>query len=1006
MSLPIAEAGSRAGSRWLALAALYLAMFMNILDISVVNLALPAIQADLGASETELEWVLVVYVLSFAAGLLPFGRFGDVLGRSRLFCWGVAGFTLSSLACGLASDSLSLIVARGIQGLAGAMMVPQVLAIVHVLFSGDEKGKAMGLFGAVSALGAVAGPLVGGVLVSADLFGLSWRPIFLINLPIGLISIAGALRFLPEMKNNWRLAPDWTGTALFAFAILALVFPLVEGRQFGWPLWCFALIAVGGLLAGVFVWQQKRNFRQNRPQLLPVPLTRDPVFVGGVAFVALFFSAMAGMFFMLAVFLQSGLGLSPLMAGLVFAPHPVGVILASSLTGRLGARWLKGRIVLSSFIVLCGLIAFRTAVATEAPAIWFLAPLLTVGLGVGTGIPALFQLVLTRVHGDDAGAGSGVLQAFQQVGMALGIAVQGQIFFQVLDYHASVEHAYETKHIHLCSQNDIYIKRRGGDDYVQYWKSLTGEDFAVVELNGAIDACESLSQLLLGNPDALTQILERCTGQAIVVPFSPSKTERKVSDLLDMPLWGAPKAWETVGRKSSLLALAGGVGIPIPDSHRLDQSFDPNTLLGLCEGLKQQGYQSAIVKSDLGIAGRGHWKFSLVDFDRQAADSLVAQIRNAEEEGSHYVKSSFVLEGWVENAVSIGCYLDVLEDGAVHPVWYWQQLFAPSGTAYLGAQSLGLAEEVEADLLDILHSLGNALAERGFYGSFGPDFLWHEESGFRLLEVNARLPATAFAFHAADKIGRDDSNRGYVCIPKLSIGKVTSDVQEPGLRDILAFDRAEKNGAYVGEINVIQVSSFCGLNGAIWGYDVAASNWQANAPLLEVSQGDRTLPVNDLLPVIEAGSSLLGTAAKKRYRISPGSFVPAAVKLKMVSGPAIAWCALGIGIAKDRTTNADLFMETAGSVVEDDFEGLRHRIVRDMAKSVVECGWDTPFERVFVGVKAEFVEAEEHACALTMVPYLTLPASLEPNKDPAVLAGMSLEEFETHLLTLQAAQAA
>ena len=432
MSFAFAEAGLKAGSRWPALAALYLAMFMNILDISVVNLALPAIQSDLGATDTELEWVLVVYVLTFAAGLLPFGRFGDGLGRGRLFCWGVAGFTVSSLACGLAPDSLTLIISRGCQGLSAAMMVPQVLAIVHVMFAGDEKGRAMGLFGAVSALGAVAGPLVGGLLVSADLFGLGWRPIFLINLPIGLVSIAGALRFLPQMQGDRGLAPDWTGTVLFSAAVLALVFPLVEGRQFGWPLWCFVLIALGLALGTLFFLQQQRNFRQGLTQLLPVSLTRDPVFLSGVVFIALFFSAMAGMFFTLAVFLQKGLGLEPLEAGLAFAPHPAGVILASTISGRLGARWLKERVVLSSLIVLCGLIAFRAAVAVEAGTAWFLLPLLTVGIGVGTGIPALFQFVLARVAGREAGAGSGVLQAFQQVGMALGIAIQGQIFFQTL----------------------------------------------------------------------------------------------------------------------------------------------------------------------------------------------------------------------------------------------------------------------------------------------------------------------------------------------------------------------------------------------------------------------------------------------------------------------------------------------------------------------------------------------------------------------------------------------
>ncbi|MHA7777806.1 MFS transporter [Roseibium sp. M-1] len=433
--------GKGKGKRWAALLALYLAMFMNVLDVSVVNLALPSIRQGLGATETELEWVIVVYVLAFAAGLLPFGRFGDVAGRDRVFRWGVAGFSLSSLACGLAPDIAVLITARAVQGFFAAMMVPQVLAIVHVLFQGGEKGKAIGLFGSVSALGAVAGPLVGGAVVAVDLFGLGWRPIFLMNLPIGVFSFLAALRFLPSLESDSRVRPDWPGTVLFTLAVLVLVFPLVEGRRLGWPIWCFALIGAGAVLAVLFFRQQQRNARRGRAQLLPVSLTRDRVFVSGLVFLPLFFSCLMGLFFMLAVLLQSGLGLSPMTAGLTLAPHPAGVILASVLTGRLGGRWLAQRLAIAALIVLGGLIAVRLALSGGAAPVALMLPLLVVGLGTGTAIPALFQLVLSRVAPTDAGAGSGALQAFQQVGMALGVAIQGQIFFQGLGLEAG-EPAY------------------------------------------------------------------------------------------------------------------------------------------------------------------------------------------------------------------------------------------------------------------------------------------------------------------------------------------------------------------------------------------------------------------------------------------------------------------------------------------------------------------------------------------------------------------------------------
>ncbi|WP_299816972.1 MFS transporter [uncultured Roseibium sp.] len=420
------------------LAALYLAMFMNILDVSAVNLALPSIREGLDASATDLEWVLVIYVLTFAAGLLPFGRFGDVIGRERVFMWGVAGFSLSSLACGLAPDIGSLVVSRAVQGVAAAMMVPQVLAIMRVIFPEEERGKAIALFGTISALGAVAGPLVGGVIVSADIAGLGWRPIFLINIPVGMFSLYGAWRFVPKIRAGERVTSDWAGTILFAMAIAGFVFPLVEGRQFGWPLWCFALMALSAGLGGLFLKLQARRAAAGLAQLLPTVLLSDRMFVYGLATVCAFFSGLAGVFFVLAIFLQSGLGLSPLAAGIALAPHPVGVMIGSYLSARLGGRTPGQRVAIGIFILFLGMVSVRLAtVGTLLAGGDFLLPLLTVGLGTGVAIAALFQSILARVSGPDAGAGSGVLQAFQQIGIALGIALQGQIFFYVLGASSS-----------------------------------------------------------------------------------------------------------------------------------------------------------------------------------------------------------------------------------------------------------------------------------------------------------------------------------------------------------------------------------------------------------------------------------------------------------------------------------------------------------------------------------------------------------------------------------------
>lgn len=421
--------------RWWIAYVLLIAAFMNLLDATIVNLALPAIQIGLDASSTQLQWVLVIYILTFAAGLLPFGRFGDVFGRNRLFITGLIGFMLCSAACGLAGNIETLIVSRGLKGLAGAMMVPQVLAIIHVIFPDDEKGKVIGLFGMVSGLGAVAGPLIGGFLVSANLFDLGWRAIFLINLPIGLVSLIGALVLLPKFRPSTGITADWIGAALFAAAITCLIYPLVEGRHIGWPFWSFGLMAVSLILGGAFLRWQAYLASKGHPQTLPVSLIQDRRFVGGLVIITLFFTGIAGVILLLAIFLQSGFGLSPVEAGLAMAPHPASAMVAALITGRLSARWLDARIFGSALSLLLGMLWFQAIVShadTTLIGSDFRTPLLLIGAGMGTASVALFQSILSRVSSSDAGAGAGVLQAFQQVGIALGIALIGQIFFSEL----------------------------------------------------------------------------------------------------------------------------------------------------------------------------------------------------------------------------------------------------------------------------------------------------------------------------------------------------------------------------------------------------------------------------------------------------------------------------------------------------------------------------------------------------------------------------------------------
>ncbi|WP_299166294.1 MFS transporter [uncultured Tateyamaria sp.] len=418
--------------RWAALTVLFFASFMNLIDVSIVNVALPQIQAETGATPTQIEWVAAIYVLALAVGLLPFGRFGDVFGRRWLFIGGLTGFTLSSAVCGLAPDVETLIAARAVKGVAAAMMVPQVLAIAHVIFPAREKPRVFGLFGTVSSLAVVAGPIAGGALISADIGGLGWRLAFVINIPLGVVALIGARLFVPAMQADSDARPDWIGTVLFTLAAMLLVVPLIEGRSLGWPWWCFAALGASVPAACAFIAFERRRSARGRSALMPPSLFSNGPYLRRLGLVTLFFSGVPGLFLVLAIFLQSGFGLSALQSGLVTTPFPVGVMLASTTTARFGDRHHSARIAGGAVLLMIGMIALQSvikSVGEDLNPYAFALPLLICGFGMGAAIMSLFQVTMSSVAPQDAGAGSGAMQAFQQIGAALGIAVAGQIFF-------------------------------------------------------------------------------------------------------------------------------------------------------------------------------------------------------------------------------------------------------------------------------------------------------------------------------------------------------------------------------------------------------------------------------------------------------------------------------------------------------------------------------------------------------------------------------------------------
>jgi EmrB/QacA subfamily drug resistance transporter len=418
--------------RWFAMAALLVAGFMNLIDVTIVNVAIPSLQDAFGATDSQIEWVVAIYILTFALLLLPMGRLGDRVGRRRMFIAGVCVFTFGSALCGLAPSIYTLVAARVVQGIGGAMMTPQTLAIVPSLFAPKERGLAFALFGLSAGLASVTGPVLGGFLIGADIQGLDWRPIFLVNVPVGIIAVIGALKFVPNLPGNKGLEVDFVGIGLAAITTLLVMFPLIEGRQVGWPLWIFAMMASALPMLWVFVWWQRRRAEMGRAQLLPVALFRNRNFMVGTGIVMLLFAGIPGFFLVLAILLQVGNGFTPLQSGLTTIPFSIGVLTASIAAGRLGNRFLRPRISMGGALLAGCMILLPFVTPQEAGEISrnaFMIPLFMGGLGLGTAISPLFNTVLGQVKDADTGSASGALQSFQQLGGALGIAVMGQLFF-------------------------------------------------------------------------------------------------------------------------------------------------------------------------------------------------------------------------------------------------------------------------------------------------------------------------------------------------------------------------------------------------------------------------------------------------------------------------------------------------------------------------------------------------------------------------------------------------
>lgn len=423
--------------RWIALAVVMTAAFMDLVDVTIVNIAIPSIEGDLGASFGAIQWITAGYALAFAAGLITGGRLGDIYGRKRLFLVGIAAFTAASALCGFAPNAETLVAARLLQGASAAMMVPQVLSIVHVTFPAHERGKVFGLFGAVVGLGAVSGPLLGALLTQWNLFGLEWRPIFLINLPVGIAGFLLGRTYITESRAAKALRLDLVGVALITLGLLMLIYPLTRGRELDWPLWGH-LCMVGSLpVFGAFVLYERRKARRDGSPLVELALFRVKSFAAGIA-VQLTFGIVLGIFFLVwTLYMQIGLGWSPLKAGVTGVPFSVAVSVAAGLSvqllvPRFGRKVLQaGAATMALGLLLYIWEAGRYGTAIEP---WqMVLPLVVMGLGMGLIVAPLTDAVLSEVPREHAGSASGLINTTTQMGNALGLGLVSVVFFGTVD---------------------------------------------------------------------------------------------------------------------------------------------------------------------------------------------------------------------------------------------------------------------------------------------------------------------------------------------------------------------------------------------------------------------------------------------------------------------------------------------------------------------------------------------------------------------------------------------
>lgn len=495
---------------WLSLAATLIAVFMQLLDVSIVNVALPSISTDLGASFSTLQLVITAYTLAFACTLITAARLGDLFGRRKVFLIALTSFTVASVLCGIAQNPAELVAARFLQGFTAAMMLAQTLAIITTTFSAQQRGKVFGIYGATIGMATILGPTLGGALISWNVFGLEWRAIFLVNVPFGIIALIFGYRNLLDSRAETAQRLDVPGVALSVLGLFLIVYPLAEGRERGWPWWLvLMLIASVPVLVG-FVWYQWRRGRADNSPLLDLLVFRDRAFSIGSLMALLFFSCLISFFFTISLTLQAGFGFTALHSGLTTLPFAVGSAIASARSNGIAQRLGSRVLMLGAGVLAAGLVGLSFVMEQQGTAPHWLVlagPLFVAGAGLGLFLAPLQTVIMSEVKQENAGSASGVLPTFQQLGGSVGLAAVGVLFFTFIGTQgpAAVERSTPALTQQLAA---IGVPAAGQSDLLRTFTDCTERRLASADPSAVPAGCTAAAAAP-GSPQArVGQVLE------------------------------------------------------------------------------------------------------------------------------------------------------------------------------------------------------------------------------------------------------------------------------------------------------------------------------------------------------------------------------------------------------------------------------------------------------------------------------------------------------------------